>query len=131
MWNNTTSDIGKKRKLVDDDNTDKRRISYKKKKYYGNESVDRYSTSKSIGQIKLKVLNAKVVADEEKMNANLRRKTVYYMDNATIHCNKVNVDTIKRMDCHDYLSTTQDNNFITYPVSIIAFSIVKRPTVMV
>ena len=38
-----------------------------------------------------KVLNAKVVADEEKMNANLRRKIVYYMDNATIHCNKVNV----------------------------------------
>jgi hypothetical protein len=56
-------------------------------------------------------LNAKVVADEEKMNANLRRKIVYYMDNATIHCNKVNVDTIKRMDCHDYLSTTQDNYF--------------------
>ena len=51
----------------------------------------RYSTSKSIGQIKLKILNAKVVADEEKMNANLRRKIVYYMDNATIHCNKVNV----------------------------------------
>ena len=51
----------------------------------------RYSTSKSIGQIKLKILNAKVVADEEKMNANLRRKIVYYMDNATKQCNKVNV----------------------------------------
>ena len=39
----------------------------------------------------LEELNAKIVEDEENMNANLRLKIVYYMDNATIHCNKVNV----------------------------------------
>ncbi len=41
MWNNTTSDVGKKRKLVDDDNTDRIRISYKRKKFFGNESFDK------------------------------------------------------------------------------------------
>ncbi len=39
----------------------------------------------------LEELNAKIVEDEENMNAYLRLKIVYYMDNATIHCNKVNV----------------------------------------
>jgi hypothetical protein len=41
MSNNTTSEVGKKRRFVDEDNTDRRRISYKKKKIYGNESFDK------------------------------------------------------------------------------------------
>ena len=40
----------------------------------------------------LEELNAKVVADEENMNANRRFKIVYYMVNATKYCNKVNAD---------------------------------------
>ncbi len=37
-------------------------------------------------------LNAKVVVDEEIMNANLRLKIVYYMVNATKYCNKIKAD---------------------------------------
>jgi hypothetical protein len=41
MSNNTKSEVGKKRKFVDDDKTDRIRISFKKKKNYRHESFDK------------------------------------------------------------------------------------------